>query len=75
VQVVLSIPNLQYRSMVKSIRVHHQITPINYQVTTLHTIHANFNYDISTMDLHKNTQNSARIIHNISLYGLLSRPR
>jgi hypothetical protein len=32
--------------------VHHQITSINYQVITLHTEHANFNYDISTMDLH-----------------------
>ena len=32
---------------------HHQITPINYQVKTLHTVHANFNYDISTMDLQK----------------------
>ena len=38
---------------------HHQITPINYQVITLHTVHANFNYDISTMDLHKKTQNNA----------------
>jgi hypothetical protein len=38
--------------------VHHQITPINYQVKTLHTAHANFNYDISTMDLQKRTHNT-----------------
>ena len=59
---------------------HHQITPINYQVITLHTVHANFNYDISTMDLHKKTHNNARIIrvhllYNILRHGLLSRPR
>ena len=38
-QALLLIPNLQYRGMVKSdlvINVHHQITPINYQVITLH---------------------------------------
>ena len=50
------------------------------QVITLHTVHANFNYDISTMDLHKKTQNNARIIrvhllYNILRHGLLSRPR
>ena len=59
---------------------HHQITPINYQVITLHTEHANFNYDISTMDLHIKAQNNARIIrvlllYNILRHGLLSRPR
>ena len=54
-QVLSPMPNLQNRGMVKSdpvINMHHQITPIHYQVITLHTIHASFNYDISPMDLH-----------------------
>jgi hypothetical protein len=47
--------NLQYHSMVKShpateIHVLDQITPINYQVITLHTVNANFNHDISAVD-------------------------
>jgi hypothetical protein len=51
VQVLLPIPNLQYRGMVRPCdNVHHQITPINYQVMTLHSVHASFNYDISTID-------------------------
>jgi hypothetical protein len=46
----------------------------------LHTVHANFSYDISTMDLHKKTQNNTRMIrvhllYNILRHGLLSRPR
>jgi hypothetical protein len=52
VQILLPIPNLQYRGMVKFdpvINVLHQITPINYQVITLHTVNAIFNYDISIM--------------------------
>jgi hypothetical protein len=43
------------------------------------TEHANFNHDISTMDLHIKAQNNARIIrvlllYNILRHGLLSRP-
>ena len=82
-QVLSPMPNLQNRGMVKSdpvINMHHQITPIHYQVITLHTIHASFNYDISPMVDIQKTQNSARIIrvhliYNISRHGPLSRPR
>ena len=84
VQALLPIPNLQYRSTVKSDPVINSCASSNhtYQLPSNNftlTIHANFNYDISTMDLHKNTQNSARIIrvhllHNISRDGLLQDP-
>ena len=50
---IIPIPNLQYRGMVKSdpvINGHQQITLINYQVITLHTVHTSFHYDISPMD-------------------------
>jgi hypothetical protein len=56
-----------------------QPKPVGYQVITLHTEHANFNYDISTMDLHIKAQNNTHIIrmlllYNILRHGLLSRP-
>ena len=84
-QVLSPMLNLQYRGMVNSdpvINMHHQITPIYYQVITLHTVHASINYDISPMDSHtKDTKQrtyytrAPTVIYNISRHGPLSRPR
>ena len=84
-QVWLPILNLQYRSMVKSDPAINSCASSNYtyqlpsnNFTYSDTEHANFNYDISTMDLHIKAQNNARIIrvlplYNILRHGLLSR--
>ena len=86
-QVLLPILNLQYRSMVKSdpainscasSNYTYQLPSNNFTCAYSDTEHANFNYDISTMDLHIKAQNNARIIrvlplYNILRHGLLSR--
>ena len=48
----------QYGQMIKIKSCASSKHTYQYQVKTLHTAHANFNYDISTMDLQKRTHNT-----------------
>ena len=77
-QVLLPILNLQYRSMVKSDPAINSCASSNYtyqlpsnNFTHSDTEHANFNYDISTMDLQIKAQNNARIVRVLPLYNIL----